>query len=139
MKQDTKDLIKGFFCLIGIFAYLGLIDAFLKYVLPYIFMVLIPLYAVIACVFLGGLVIVLGYSLFEYKKTYELIKEIDWLGIIEYIGAVAIIAAVTAVIVFFAKGLMASGFSNAVVANLSILLGFLIIVLFALYLREKEK
>lgn len=59
--------------------------------------------------------------------------------IIEYIGAVAIIAAVMAVIIFFTKGLMASGFSDKAAASLSILLGFSIIVLFALYLCKKEK
>lgn len=138
MKQENKDLIKGSLYLVGILATLAIIQYIFSFGFAALAFVFSKIYMFILVFIAIGFSFSLIYSLYNYKETYQKIKNINWRTVWGFVGGVIAFAAIMVLLYLSTKGFLSFDYSGKTAANLTLIIPALIFtVLFVFSVRKK--
>ena len=104
MKQETKDLMKGFLLLAAMLLFLGVAEYVFHWTAVLLFLIYAHIYKLLAGIVILGFIVFLGNALYHCKETRQQLKDINWKDISGTIGAWLLFAFIIGVLCLVAKG-----------------------------------
>lgn len=104
MKQETKDVIKGFYLLIAMLLFLGAVEYIFHWGAALLFLAYAHIYKILIGIVICCFIFCLVNALYHYKETWLRIKNIDWKDVSGTVGAWLSFAFIIGVLCLIAKG-----------------------------------